>query len=181
MTDTSANPPSQTVSDLPLDRLNFLLSTAPSSLKPAVHSLRQKHSAAPPSSDTSNNLSDEHINHILFANQVADLTDEDPHLTRGIVAEGHGLSNRRDVARKFSHKKKAAMVAEGEMASQPKKRAVLVNGTDAQPSQGTADAPAAFSAPVIEVQRKLFHEYPSAVVARMVEDGEILLGGPIAA
>ncbi|KAH0559053.1 hypothetical protein GP486_004352 [Trichoglossum hirsutum] len=177
MTDTSANQPSRTVPDLPLDRLNFLHSTAPPSLKPIVQSLRQIHSAAPPSSDTFKDLSDKHINHILLANQVAELTDEHPDLTRGIVAEGHGLKDTRDVARNFSHKKMAAMVAEGGTASQPeKRRAVDVN----MPSEGTAGAPAASPAPVIEVQRKLFHEHPSAVVTRMVEDGEIHLGGPVA-
>ena len=115
------------------------------------------------------------IHHLVLANELADLTDEHVHLTRGIVAEAAGLQHMRNIARKFSHQKMAELVLQEETNDNEQSAPVLKDAT-LRPSEDPPKTSLAIPKPVIELQRKLFHRHPSAVVARMVEDGEIHVG-----
>src|SRR6266536_4035880 len=169
-------PAPPTVPQLPLSRLLFLQSTAPDSLKPLISSLSQQHSdatlsVAAPELSTAAQTQETH--HLILTNNVAEHTNEDPHLTRGIAAQAAGLKDVRDVARKFSHQQMATMIPTDERdVTTSQGLPVLKAPNSESPTQTTKAIPK----PVLELQKKLFHQYPSSVVSRMVDHGEIHLG-----
>lgn len=163
--------------NIPLSRLNFLHSVAPSELEPLVTALREKHwGAAPAQKDAAKaaeSPSEDAVRHLLLLNDLASLTNEESAFTKKLAPEVRGLAGMKDLARQFSHQRMADLVEDQVAARAPGQRdAISSTGIGVTDSQ---ESTTAIPASVINLQRKLFHRHPGAVVARMVEDREIAL------
>jgi hypothetical protein len=161
--------------DLPLARLDFLHTISPPALEPLLASLREKHSGAAPDQTLSltaaESPSEDSVRHLVLLNELADLTNEDPILTKGLASKIGGMAGMNEVARTFSHGQMTRFLEDqGTTERQPKIQKASIRSDGADVSSPTT-APAS----VIDLQRKLFHRHTSAVVARMVNDKEITI------
>ncbi|KAH6962302.1 hypothetical protein BKA56DRAFT_622857 [Ilyonectria sp. MPI-CAGE-AT-0026] len=145
-------------------RLNFLKMVSPPALVSVIEDLHgARTSLATPGSSMS-----QEVKKVQLGHAVAELSDEHAGITRGLLADPEVLSLR-DVASKYDNKKLAALLQHDQAVTSRKTVAAL-----ATPEETPDSTPVHPS--VLTFQRKVFHREPSAVVARMVRDGEIPIG-----
>src|SRR5688572_12611572 len=158
--------------DIPLSRLDFLHSISPPDVTPITRKLLEKHWAAPPEQTTlfrsDESPSDDEIRRLLLINEIADLTGEEPKLTEGLATNLDGITSMRDLARNFSQSRMVEIAPID--SSYPDKPSLATALEDGSQTGQDRRSPS-----IVALQQKLFHQYSSAVIARMVHDGEIVL------
>lgn len=167
--------------DIPLSRLDFLRRVSPPSTASLVDKLREKHWAAPPHQEKpqlrgEDSPSETDVRHILLINELADLTNENLPLCKGLAAATRDTKDMKDLARNFSHSQMSEYVKAEESASQERKTVSTVSDQGkGQVHKGQYDMSGRTPASVLDLQQKLYHRHTNAVIARMVSQGEIVV------
>lgn len=151
-------------------RVDFLKSVAPD-LTPILDHINGSgpNEITTPASTTK--WTPEQLRKIHVANSIADLSDHDEELSRGLIADA-GVTSLRDIANTYNTQRLVEMIGKEKTTSSASTKADL-NGIGTVVAHTTPPKP---PGAVLAFQRKIFHREPSATVARMVKDKEIKIG-----
>jgi Tc toxin complex TcA C-terminal TcB-binding domain/Neuraminidase-like domain len=168
--------------NIPIQRLEFLKTVSPDSVAPLISNLHQNlssSSSAKPTTTTpkTTDVDTKTVDLLLFANEVANFTEQNAEITKGIVAQASGLKSIQDVARNFSHGQLVQMLSIDKSSTKPSDS--TASDPDIKPENKLPAIAKSLPPLVRDLQRKLFHQYPVSVLARMIEHGEIDIQAPI--